>query len=234
MIQKKLSLNATELKIIALVSMTIDHMGYLMFPKITLFRIIGRIAYPIFAYMIAEGCSHTKNKKKYIGLVAGIGLLCSIIYYIGERDLYQSILITFSFSILIIYAIEYAMYEMQKSIRNKALAIMGILLLISAMWFLCNNPFESGFIIDYGFFGVITPVLVWFAKTAKNKLIALSLGLLIISASSGGVHIFSMLAVILLYFYNGEKGRSLGYFFYIYYLAHLAALHGITQLVYGM
>ena len=44
------------LKIIACITMLIDHMGVLLFPKITILRIIGRIAFPIFAFLLAEGC----------------------------------------------------------------------------------------------------------------------------------------------------------------------------------
>lgn len=55
-------ISATALKIIGMIAMTIDHIGYFLFPQIEAFRIIGRIAYPIFAYMIAEGCRYTRNK----------------------------------------------------------------------------------------------------------------------------------------------------------------------------
>lgn len=59
-------ISATALKIIGMIAMTIDHIGYFLFPQIEAFRIIGRIAYPIFAYMIAEGCRYTRNKVKYL------------------------------------------------------------------------------------------------------------------------------------------------------------------------
>ena len=52
----KLRINKTGLKIIALISMTVDHFGCLFFPQIYIFRYIGRLAMPLFAYMIAEGC----------------------------------------------------------------------------------------------------------------------------------------------------------------------------------
>ena len=58
-------LNRNVLKIIALITMLIDHIGLVFFPGIEIFRIIGRISFPIFAFMIAEGCEHTENKKKY-------------------------------------------------------------------------------------------------------------------------------------------------------------------------
>ena len=65
------------LKVIALVTMTIDHIGYLL-PYSTIaiiFRYIGRLALPLFCFMIAEGAIHTKNFNKYafrLGLMASI------------------------------------------------------------------------------------------------------------------------------------------------------------------
>jgi len=44
--------------------MTVDHLGFILFPSLIILRIIGRIAFPIFAYMIAEGCRYTKNEKR--------------------------------------------------------------------------------------------------------------------------------------------------------------------------
>ena len=58
-------LSGNQLKIIALIAMTIDHIGLQFLPHVTILRIIGRLAFPIFAYMIAEGCLHTRNRRRY-------------------------------------------------------------------------------------------------------------------------------------------------------------------------
>ena len=63
--KERFGLNGNILKIIAAISMFIDHMGFIFFPNITVFRIVGRIALPIYAFMIAEGCRYTRNKIKY-------------------------------------------------------------------------------------------------------------------------------------------------------------------------
>lgn len=57
-------LDATALKLIGVVTMTIDHIGYILFPNLAVLRIIGRLAYPIFAYLIAEGCTYSRHKAK--------------------------------------------------------------------------------------------------------------------------------------------------------------------------
>lgn len=69
-------LNATQLKLIAAFTMLLDHAGALLFPEVMILRVIGRLAYPLFAFMIAEGCRHTRNKLRYFLLIFGLGLAC--------------------------------------------------------------------------------------------------------------------------------------------------------------
>lgn len=78
-------MNATTLKIIGMIAMTIDHIGYFLFPQSVGFRVIGRIAYPIFAYMIAEGCRYTRNKARYFLSIFCIGCVCSLVSYLSEK-----------------------------------------------------------------------------------------------------------------------------------------------------
>ena len=82
-------LTGNKLKLIALISMTVDHIGKFFFPSFIIFEIIGRIAFPIFAYMIAEGWKYTSNKKRYMLTIWGMGVLYQIIYYIFYSSLYQ-------------------------------------------------------------------------------------------------------------------------------------------------
>ena len=58
-------MSAFGLKIIAIITMIIDHLGYAIFGEFSFFNYIGRIAFPIFAFQISEGYIHTKNLKKY-------------------------------------------------------------------------------------------------------------------------------------------------------------------------
>ena len=54
-----------DLKILAIITMTIDHIGAIVYPNIDIFRIIGRVSFPIFAFLLVEGFKHTSNKLKY-------------------------------------------------------------------------------------------------------------------------------------------------------------------------
>ena len=219
-------LSGNALKILAAIFMTLDHMGYMLFPKLLPLRILGRLAMPIFAFMIAEGCKYTRNKKKYFGMVFGLGLICQIVYTIANRDWYLSILITFSLSILVIYALQH-----YKQCRNLP---SGLLLAgsIAAVWIL-NQTFE----IDYGFWGCMLPVFVSLPHgTSRDNhpasMATLTIGLIFLSIALGDIQIFSLLALPLLFCYSGQRGKlRMKYFFYIFYPAHLVILQAIAMLI---
>ena len=223
-------MNATQLKVIGIISMTIDHIGYFLFPQMTVLRIIGRLAYPIFAYMIAEGCKYTRNKAKYFCTVLAIACTCSVITYFAERSLYQSIFTTFSCTILLIFALDAAVKTAERA--EKIFWDICAAVLVFLYFAVFQLRMIPGFETDYGFLGILTPVLVWLGRSKAEKLSGLTVGLCLLSAELGTVQLFSLVAVILLYFYNGERGNhSLKWAFYGYYPLHIAVLYGISQIV---
>ena len=153
-------ISATALKIIGMIAMTIDHIGYFLFPQIEAFRIIGRIAYPIFAYMIAEGCRYTRNKVKYLLSVLGA------VSYITEGSLYQSILITFACSIALIFVLEKAISG-SRHLEKVLFGLSGILL--TGLYFcLFRIHIIPGLETDYGFYGILTPALIRFGRNLRR------------------------------------------------------------------
>ena len=221
-------LTGNALKLLAALFMTIDHIGVVLFPRVLVLRIIGRLALPIFAYMIAEGCKYTRNKKKYFGMIFLLATLCQTVYFFVDGTLYLSILYTFSLSILTVYAM-----QNMKS-RGTTASCLLFLLTISAVWVL--NQF---FTIDYGFWGCMLPVFAAiFHSTKKDRLSVsigmLGIGLVLLSLDLGdSIQLLSLAALPLLLCYNGKRGKwNLKYFFYIFYPVHLAVLQGIAWLVY--
>ena len=220
-------LSGNALKILAAIFMTIDHIGVILFPQSAILRILGRLALPIFAFMIAEGCKYTRNRRKYFGMVFGLGAVCQVVYYLFDGSMYLSILITFSLSILTIYALQY--------LKEKNTTFSGVIFLctVFAVWLL-----NLIFTIDYGFWGCMLPVFAALPHGTKYdrnpvSITLLGLGLLPLALSVGGIQIFSLLALPLLYCYSGKRGTwNLKYFFYIFYPVHLAVLQGIAELIY--
>ena len=219
-------LSGNMLKILAAIFMTLDHMGLMLFQGHILFRIFGRLAMPIFAFMIAEGCKYTRNRKKYFGMVFGLGLVCQIVYAFVDSSLYLSILITFSLSILVIYALQF--YKQYRDLLSGLLLAFSI----AAVWGL-NQIFE----IDYGFWGCMLPVFAALPHGTgqDNNYVCtafLGLGLIFLSAALGDIQFFSLLALPLLFCYSGQRGRlRMKYFFYIFYPAHLVVLQAIALLI---
>lgn len=219
-------LTGNALKILAAVFMTIDHVGAILFPRVAVLRLLGRLAMPIFAFMIAEGCKYTKNRKKYFGMIFILGTLCQIVYYLFDGSLYLSILMTFSLSILMIYSLQFW--------KEKKTAPAGLVFIASvAVAYILNRNFE----FDYGFWGCMLPVFATLAHGTKQdsiqtSVLNLGIGLLILSLDIGGIQIYSMFSLFLLLCYNGRRGkRNLKYFFYIFYPTHLAVLDGIAMLM---
>ena len=219
-------LSGNALKLLAALFMTIDHVGVLLLPHVIMLRILGRLALPIFAYMIAEGCRYTRNRLRYFSSVFALGVLCQIVYYLADRSLYFSILITFSLSIATIYALQD--WKDQKTTRS-ALVFFGAVAGVYAL--------NRVFVIDYGFWGCMLPVFAAaFQKTAWDRpwvnLGMLGLGLLILAADLGQIQYYALPALPLLACYNGRRGRwKLKYFFYLFYPIHLVLLQGIALLL---
>ena len=219
-------LTGNALKIIAAVAMVCDHAGLMFFPGTAVLRTIGRLAYPIFAFMIAEGCKYTRSKGRYFGMIFLLALTCQTVYFFVDGTLYLSILFTFSLSILTIYALQH--------FKAKKDPLSGFLFLtaVAGVWVL-----NQVFTIDYGFWGCMVPVFAAvFHDTKYDRLpvhtAMLGLGLLLLSASIGGIQYYSLLALPLLQCYNGRRGKwKLKYFFYVFYPAHLVILQAIQWLV---
>lgn len=213
-----------QLKIIAMIAMTCDHVGLQLFPNVLLLRIIGRLALPIYAYMIAEGCRYTRNRKKYLLRIALLAAVCQVVYFVAMGSLYQCILVTFSLSICLIYALDNL--QVRPGLPARLLAwgtFLGALFLCEGMPLLV-----PGFEIDYGFFGVVLPVLIYVGKPSHHFLLA---GLILLSLRTGGIQWWSLAAIPLLGQYNEQRGKyNIGKLFYFYYPAHLVVIYGLSLL----
>ncbi len=224
-IKQEPGLTGNQLKMIAMIAMTCDHVGLQLLPQWDFLGIIGRLALPIYAYMIAEGCRYTRDRKKYFLRLFGLGLLCQVVYYFATGSLYQCILITFSLSVLLI-----CLYERKD---------YGLWAGLLAAFFLCavlpDLLAGTDFAIDYGIWGVLLPLCVYIGGSPGEPMSALSgltVGLVLLSLDCGGIQWFSLAAVPLLALYNGEKGKhAIGRLFYIYYPAHLVVIYGLSLIL---
>ncbi len=210
-------MNSTTLKIIAVISMVIDHVGMLFFPQSAEFRIIGRLAFPIFAFLIANGVIHTTNFRKYIGRLAIFALISQIPFYIFTRMLGiegfpLNIFFTLTLGGLILH-----LYTRVKNIYISVLATLGIIVL-------------SHFVnYDYGLYGVMLIVSYYIFR--KNMIFG-SLAILVSTIYYYAMpnffvlQVFSLLAILIIALYKDDAIPSKKYrwIFYWFYPAHLAVL----------
>ena len=218
-IRNRWGLTGNQLKIIALITMTCDHVGLQLLPQWGFLRIIGRLALPIYAWMIAEGCRHTRSRKKYLIRLASMAALCQGVYFFAMESLYMCILVTFSLSVCLIRA-----WDSPKKPWIPAVVT-------AAVFFLCIALPEllPGFEIDYGLPGVMLPVLIYFGK---NKIAAVSAGLLLLALATGGNQWWAFAALPLLMLYNGQRGKhNIGVLFYWYYPVHLAVIYLLSLIL---
>lgn len=227
------------LKYIALLTMTIDHFSAIFLnPSSVAYAIgrgIGRIAFPIYCFLLVEGYFHTSNHKAYLKRLFLFALISEIPF---DMAIYQFPLVT-NFSILsghqnVFFTLSFgflAMYLIDRYRNvNEMVAIGGTLLLAIGAELLH---------FDYGCIGILV-ILIFYAYqrfyTNQNALQGYVTALLPL-LFYGNVCVY--LALPFLVLYNGEKGNALPggrtfpgakYFFYLYYPAHLFVLAMIYRI----
>lgn len=224
-------LSGNALKVIAATTMVVDHIGVVFFPYMALFRIIGRLAFPIFAFMIAEGCHYTKNRLRYFLGIFVLGVICQVVYFVASGDTYMNILLTFSCSIPIVYLLQ----EWKE--RQQHIFMIPFAASVAAAYILTQY-----LQMDYGFWGMMVPVFVTFAYPVKRAPITepqhlvrvgmLALALIPSVIEYPVIRWYSFLSLPILLLYSGKRGKgNFKYAFYLFYPLHLAALQVIAWIL---
>ena len=239
-----LALSGNTLKLIAAVSMLIDHAGVILFPDLMLLRVLGRLAFPLFAFMIAEGARYTRNRLRYLLGIAVLGGFCQLVYLAVGGDWHMNTLLTFTLSILLIYSLDYAKRVLLTDGRTRTARILAVALPLLATAAAALLTAKVSF--DYGFIGCTMPLLASLLSfrglpvserlarldTVPNRALTMLFGLVPLCIKNGPLHLPSLLAVLLLFLYSGKRGRfRMKYFFYLFYPLHLAILWGIYMLI---
>ena len=225
--------------------MLADHAALMLFPNIVILRCIGRLALPIFAFMVAEGVMHTRSKVKYFLRIFILAVICQAAYTIFElitgtfAGVYLNTLFTLSFGILLCMAFLAARMD-----RKKIWVLVLAVLLIAAFYAFCEQPFRGitpavrlcGFPVtyDYNFMGAVLPVTALISLRKPWRYVYFGIGLVLLSLQGMQIMPYQwlcLLALIPLWFYNGQRGKAnLKYFFYIFYPVHLLVLEGLALL----
>lgn len=223
--------------------MLIDHLAF-VFPQYfpSYFRIIGRIAFPIFVFLIAQGCHHTSNMPKYLWRLFLFALIAEIPFDLARGDTVDflsntNIFYTLTLGVFAIYVYQW----LTKHLGTK----LGIL---PAIGILFAAVFAADMLsTDYGAWGVAFIFSMYIITNKPLKLTAMAFFCLRMHAPTLAIlnHRLATLGdptnlawiigyltpVALVYFYNGKKGPNMRWAFYVFYPAHLLILALLSMMI---
>ena len=227
----KTNLDTNLLKLIAIISMLIDHIGSAFFPDMPVFRWAGRLAFPIFAYCLTVGLLYTSSIKKYLTRLGIFALVSQPLYIMAFhpqdwREEWMNMNIYFTLFVSLV-----AMVGVKE--RKWWLFIAALLLL-------------SVFNFDYGATGVVL-MLIFYICRNRPAIGAALFCLYYIPALWNGYHedpkslmlgglcidwtIFSLLSAPLIFLRTNSKIKVNKYFFYAFYPAHLVAIWVVRMIL---
>ena len=211
-------LNSFQLKWIAILTMAVDHVGAVLFPGQLIFRYIGRISFPIFCFLLTEGFFHTRNIEKYMIRLGIFALISEIPYDLAFRNVlleaeHQNVFFTLFLGVLLMYILE------------KSGEIW-----IKATWIILFSWIAATIRSDYGYKAIILICIYYFLRNNLSAKTILGTGWNIFWGNT--IQYYGVLATIPICLYNGEKGKSMKYFFYAFYPVHLLILYIVNRLIF--
>lgn len=223
-------MSSLVLKIIACITMLIAHIGAIFMPVIPeyvgdAFYLIGRVAFPIYAFLITEGWLHTRSKVKYIRNLSVFALISQIPFVLAINTDYLNVLFTLSLGAVALW-IEDKAYNNEKKCFTPLLFLSVLPVVIPIF-----------FNMDYGWKGVLMIALMGLTHSKKIKAVIIVFMLAVLYLPLDAMiyktaFLFACLAIIPIMAYNGKPGKvKLKYLFYGFYPAHLLILYCIYRFV---
>lgn len=212
-----------QLKLLAMLTMLIDHTGMVLFPELTWMRVVGRLAFPLYCFLLAEGAVHTRNIKRYLGRLLVFAVLSEIPYDLACSKVWfdpwgQNVFFTLFFGLAACAALQ----RLQEK-PVPALLLAGALLLAAEPLF-----------FDYGGFGVALVMVFYLCRANRAggalAFIALNTGFSLLNGMQ--LQLAAPAAAVPVLLYNGKKGRAVNkWIFYGFYPAHLLLLFFLRPFV---
>lgn len=238
-------LSADWLKVIAMVTMLIDHAGVVLFPGDMGWRLIGRIAFPIYVWLLVMGFAHTSSLRKYLLRMGVFALLSEVPFDLATAGTavswgWQNVYWTLGAGLLMLAVIE--------RIRGKGpvrwmLTVIVVAVFMAAAELLgfdygCTGQFLIFVFYLYARYGWPHPAIGFVLFCAANLLnpilngYPLDLPVVWLNAAMTALtEGFGIFSIPLICQYNGVRRWKRGkYFFYLYYPLHLLLLYGISRI----
>lgn len=220
-------LSGSALKVIAVLSMVADHCAYYLMEHGTLFyevmRCFGRIAFPVFAFLIAEGFQYTRNRMKYFLQLLGFAVISELPWYLlNGADGTHNVLFTLALGVMALAAFE--------AMKKDGILCGAVILSIAgfATW--------SG--VDYEWRGILMMVVFYLLGNVCNPSFPSGRKAQLFCAFPLMMHygiVGTLLACLVIACYNGTRGFIHGqvakYGFYAFYPVHLILLFYIISML---
>lgn len=217
-------LNAAQLKIIALISMLTDHLAVCfaeLLPEwgYNVMRGVGRLAFPIFCFLIVEGFEKTSSRLKYCLRLLVFALISEVPYdMLMHRAWFypygNNIMFTLMLTVLVLWIVD----VLQKKGTPGIIAALSIAIAAGVAAYFLH--------LEYSWKCIAIAMLFYVAKNDDAVKYAGTACILLINTTITGLN--AVFALPLIYLYNGKKGKMQKYFFYIFYPVHILAL-GIVK-----
>ena len=266
--KQRFALTTAHLKWIAIITMLIDHLtaglllpyfqmmirqdylwyadgpGKVVYYWYYILRGVGRVAFPLFCFMIVEGFWHTRDRRKYLVRLTVFGFLSEIPFDLAfEHSLFcvdsQNVFFTLAIGLAAIMVLEGILTRLPKVIWRYSLLIVVIVFFAALAWAIRT---------DYGACGVLLIIVFYLFREKpvyRNLLVIVLLYAtgyrydwenyqFTFQLQSALLEMVGVVSLILIKFYQGEKGRNLPkYFFYLFYPVHLLLIAGVSWLWIG-
>lgn len=252
-INGKNGISGSTIKMIAIITMLIDHVAAAVFDRVlisqglweayssvetarqfmqehivlytldSIMRMIGRVSFPIFCFLLIEGFLHTHNLKKYIGRMLLFAVASEIPFDLAFKGKtcdweYQNVFLTLVIGLLVLTGFQ--LVRKKEEIHRVVSVILHGMILAAGMG--AASLIKS----DYGAYGVLTVAVMYLLR--KNRIWELLAGCTILTVMSFS-ELTSFIVILPVHFYNGKKGWNMKYFFYFFYPVHLLILYLICK-----
>lgn len=207
------------INIIALTTMLIDHIGSTFFPDIIIFRIIGRLSFPLFALGIAEGYKRTKNFNCYAIRLFLIAIVSQVPFNLLFSNKQLNVCFTLFISLITLKIYDSKLFNILK---------FGLILSVMALAQVLN--------LQYSFYGILT-VMLFYMFNNTDKVVYYQFILTIISIliiKYDPIQLFSVLSSIIVLIINLYKNNDFKInkvFRYCFYPGHLFILFILKEVI---
>jgi len=228
-------MDGNVLKLIAIASMLTDHIGAVLYPQLIYLRIIGRLAFPIFCFLLSEGALHTHSIKRYLGRMGIFALISELPFDIALNRRWicldkQNVFLTLFIGLAVISAVRFREKSENDTEAGHAAAafcrsIPRDVFDISVLFAGCGAA--ELLKTDYSWYGV---AIIFVFYTLRGSTWLKFLFVSILMCMMGSIEPYGMLALLLILMYNGKRhscSRAVQFAAYAFYPLHLLVLAAV-------